>query len=80
MNKSTARKLAITVSAGLAVTACTTGTHNPPHVVAKRGVVTILMAIVGDPGNPRWESSRRSGPERQIRGPAQEHRNLQDLQ
>jgi hypothetical protein len=52
MNQSTARKLAIAVVAGLAVTACTTSKHNHPGAIAKRGVVTIQMAMVGDPGNP----------------------------
>ena len=49
MNKSAARKLVMAVSAGLAVTACTAGTHDPPRVVAMRGLVTIPMAMVGDP-------------------------------
>jgi hypothetical protein len=53
MTKSTAGKLFIAVSASLAVAACTGGGHNPAaSVVAKRGVVTIPMAMVGDPGNP----------------------------
>jgi len=52
MNKSTATKLVIAVSAGLAVTACTGGTRSSPPVVTKGGVVTIPMAIVGHPGNP----------------------------
>ena len=53
MNKSTAGKLFIAASASLAVAACTGGGHNPAaSVVAKRGVVTIPMAMVGDPGNP----------------------------
>ena len=46
------RKLAIALIAGLAVAACTSGTHNPPPAVTKGGVVTIQMAMVGDPGNP----------------------------
>src|SRR5437879_3097578 len=53
MTKSTAGKLFIAVSASLAVAACTGGGHNPAaSVVAKRGVVTVPMAMVGDPGNP----------------------------
>src|SRR6266550_606282 len=52
MNKSTATKLVIAVSAGLAVTACTGGTRSSPSVVTEGGVVTIPMAIVGHPGNP----------------------------
>jgi hypothetical protein len=52
MNRSTAKTLILAVSASLAVTVCTGRTHNSPRQVGKRGVVTITMAMVGDPGNP----------------------------
>jgi hypothetical protein len=53
MNKSTAGALVIAVSASLAVAACTGGGHTPAaSVAAQGGVVTIPMAVVGDPGNP----------------------------
>jgi hypothetical protein len=61
MNKSSARKLAIAVSASLAVTARTVGTHNSARQAGKRGVVTIPMAIVGDPGNPSALAGHRRG-------------------